>query len=407
MMLSITLFWGLAISFTLLAAAFVLYPLFKRRSVADGCSRQQINIAVYRDQLHELERDHASGLLDGAQFEAAKLELASRLSEDALRDGDHEASRRGGRRLGIAVAAMLPVAAVGLYLWLGNPQAISPPAEQAMGGHDVEAMLRSAEERAAANPNDPRPLLLLGRTYATLERWPEAVRAYERAVELLPGEAAILANYAEAIAFAQGRDLRGRPMELVQKALSLDPDEPTALHLAALHAFMEGDYTQASDHWRRLLKQLPADSEQAEAVTQALNEAHQRAKAMGKPIDEPATPARDGPGISGRVELDPRLKERFRPGATLFVIARPMAGGGPPVAVLRTRVDRLPVDFALDDSLAMDPQQRLSEQSEVTLIARISASGQAMGASGDLEGRLTAVKPGERNVRLIIESVRP
>lgn len=400
------LFWGLAIAFTLAAVTFVLYPLFRRRPGADQHTRQQINIAVYRDQLQELERDHASGLLDSAQFEAAKLELAARLSEDALQQADREARRHSGRQLAIAVAAMLPVAAIGMYLWLGNPQAISQPSAPSLSGHDLEAMLQSAEEKARANPSDPRPFILLARTYAALERWSDAERAYEQAAKLLPEDASILANYAEAIAFAQGRDLRGRPMELVQKALRLNPDEPTALNLAALHAFMQGDYGQATVYWQRLLKQLPPESEQAEAVRQALNEADQRAKTTGIPIGEPDSSMLQR-GISGRVELDPRLKDRFRPGATLFVIARPSAGGGPPVAVLRTRVDRLPTDFALDDNLAMDPKLRLSEQSEVTLIARLSLTGQAMGASGDLEGRLKAVKPGTDNVRLVIDSVLP
>lgn len=404
---SVLLFWGLAIVFTLAAAAFVLYPIFKRRSEADRHTRQQINIAVYRDQLHELERDHASGLLDQAQFEAAKLELASRLSEDALQQGPDETRRHSGRGLALAVAAILPAAAIGMYLWLGNPQAILQASAPSMSGHDLEAMLQSAEEKARANPNDPRPLLLLARTYAALERWSDAVRAYEQAAKLLPKDATILANYAEAIAFAQGRDLRGRPMEIVQRALSLDPNEPTALHLAALHAFMQGDYPQATAYWQRLLKQLPPESGQAEAIKQALSEAEHRAKTTGMPRTEPIAPSEAGQGIHGRVELDMRLKDRFRPGSTLFVIARPASGGGPPVAVLRTRVDRLPVEFTLDDSLAMDPQQRLSEQSEVTLIARLSVSGQPMGTSGDLEGRLKAIKPGASNVRLVIDSVLP
>lgn len=410
--LSITLFWVLAALIALAASLWVVRPLFKHQQAVSANERRALNIAVYRDQLRELERDRDNGLLSADQFMAAKRELEASLAEDALREAEPKLESRSGRRLGYVLAATIPAATVGLYLMLGNPAAINQPkVTPGMGAHDLEAMLRSVEEKVRANPGDPRPLVLLARTYTAMERWPEAIAAYEKAVKLLPEDAALWAGYAEAVALAQDRDLRGKPMELVRKALSLNEDEPTALNLAGIHAFMEGDYAQAVTHWQRLLKQMPAGSEEAQAIQDAIREARSRASVAGIKLPEaetqPAgTAATGGAAIRGRVVLSPQLKDRLPQGATLFVVARP-AGGGAPVAVLRASVRELPHAFELNDSLAMNPGNRLSAYPEVDLVARISRSGQAMPASGDLEGRRERVKLGSSDVNLIIDTVRP
>lgn len=280
--ISLTLFWVLAVLFALAAGLWVLRPLFKHQSGPLSADRQAINIAVYRDQLRELERDRDTGLLSDDQFETAKRELEARLAEDALREPEARIESRGAHWLGYALGVAIPAAALGLYMQLGNPAAINQPkVTPGMAAHDMEAMLRAVEERARANPQDPRPIILLARTYTALERWPEAIAAYEKAVKLLPEDAAVWASYAEAVALSQDRELRGKPIELVRKALSLSEDEPTALRLAGIHAFNEGNYAQAVNYWQRLLKQVPAGSEEAQAIQDAIAEARNRASAAG------------------------------------------------------------------------------------------------------------------------------
>jgi cytochrome c-type biogenesis protein CcmH len=407
--LPVALFWALSVSFVAIAVAIVLRPLLKRRDATPATGgRQAINIAVYRDQLHELELDRDRGLLDAAQFEAAKLELEARLAEDALREPDSQPVSRGGRHLGYALAAAIPVAAFGLYTLLGNPDAILQPAvsgSHAQDGHNLEAMLAAVEAKAKADPNDPKPQVLLAKTLAALERWPEAVAAYERATRLVPEDASLWASYAEAVALMQERDLRGKPMELVRKALAIDPEEPTALNLAGIHAFMEGDYATALNHWQALLKRFPPGSEEAEGLKAAMTEARSRAAAAGISLDAPKTTTLAAPAISGRVELAPSVKTTLPPGATLYVFARPLSGGGPPVAVFKARADRLPMPFALDDRMSMNPEQQLSSLKEVAITARVSLTGQPMASKGDLEGSLAPVKLGSQDVRLVIDRV--
>ncbi len=407
------LFWALAGLLTLAAVALVLRPLFKRRPLDPASERQAINLAVYRDQLRELEQDHANGLIPADQYQTARLELEARLAEDVLRDTERAPSARGGRGLGYALGLALPAAAFGLYLWIGNPTAITlagKAQDTATAGHNLEPMIRAVEARVQANPDDPQPLLLLARTYAALERWQEAANAYARLTQLLPQEASVWADYGEVLAQMQGRDLRGRPMEMVRKALELDPEESTALNLSAIHAFMEGDYASAIRTWMRLMRKFPPDSQEAQDILAAIQEARSRAQAAGVDLSrleaQPQAAARSGVSIRGRVEISPQLRAMLRPGATLYIIARPQGTAGPPVAVLRASAERLPLDFVLDDSNSMNPGEPLSARTEVSLGARISHSGRPAPEKGDLESRPLMVRLGSQDVRLVIDQVR-
>ena len=110
-------------------------------------------------------------------------------------------------------------------------------------------------------------------------------------------------------------------------------------------------------------------------------------------------------GITGRVSVDPRLRDHVAASDTLFIFARAVNGPRMPLAVIRTTASPLPHDFTLDDSMAMSPGARLSGASEVVVEARISKSGNATPSPGDLRGTSSAIKPGTRGVAIVIDDV--
>ena len=110
--------------------------------------------------------------------------------------------------------------------------------------------------------------------------------------------------------------------------------------------------------------------------------------------------------INGKVEIKPALKGKIPPNATVFLFAKSMQGGMP-VAAIRASAKDLPMEFELNDSMAMSPDSKLTAHKEVTLTARISLTGEAMAKSGDLEGTLTPVKVGAKDLKLVIDTVRP
>lgn len=425
---SVTLFWFAAAASVAIALAFVLPPLLRKKEVTAKAARRDINIAVYRDQMKEMEADRTNGLLTDEQFQAGKIELESRLAEDALAKADAVMAPVASRRLGFTLAGVLPAAAFGLYFWLGNPMSLiaiaeakanapSPDAAMAdvQGEHDIMKMIQKVEERTKADPNDGEAWTMLAKTYAAVGQWPEALNAYEKAMQLKPDVPAIMTGYAEALAITNNRVLKGKPMELVLQALEKAPDDMKGLELAAISNFQDKNYAQAAYYFKHLYKLLPPESPYAQDIANAQKEATRLARGGATGLDNLADQApaagkeqAAGPGatIHGQVDIAPALKGKFSANDVLFLFAR-AGGGGAPVAAIRATAGKFPLEFELTDAMAMNPDNRLSNFKEVALTARISKSGQPMGGAGDLEGSLAGVKVGAKDIKLTIDKVRP
>ena len=162
---------------------------------------------------------------------------------------------------GTAVAPVQPPFA-------GNPQAGAPRTAA-----DIEANVAALARRMEQNPGDAQGWIMLGRSYVTLERYADATNAYAKASALKPDDADLLTDYAFAMGMANGKRLDGRPLELVEKALQIDPENPKALQLAGSAAYEAKDYTKAISYWKRLLQKTPADSPLAGELTRSINEA--------------------------------------------------------------------------------------------------------------------------------------
>jgi len=416
---SVTLFWIATVVCVVVALAFILPALMRSRNSDNKAARRDVNIAVYRDQMKEMEADREAGLLSDEQFQIAKLELEARLAEDALtQDTVPESGPAVSRKLGYALGVTLPVAAFGLYFVLGNPMSLIAIAEAqanpAMaaateGQHDILKLIAQVEARTKENPDDGAAWSILARTYAAVQHWPEALHAYERAYKLLPDVAAIKSGYAEALAISNNRDLSGKPMQLVREALAKDPLDMKGLELAGIAAFQDKEYAKAAFYFKHLHQQLPPESPYAQDILEAQKEANRLAHAAATGMDNLADlPANaqgaGGATISGTVDIAPALKAKLAEGDVVFLYARGKSGGAP-VAAIRANNAKLPLEFELNDSMAMNQAATLSKAGEVTLTARVSKSGEVKPQPGDLEGVMTSVKVGAKDIRLVIDKV--
>lgn len=270
-------FWVINALLAVGALLFVLPPLIVRRERIRA-SRRESNLAIYRDQLRELDADLAAGTLSAEQHEKARRELEARLLEDVA-DGDSTAaSVRHGRGAAIVVSVAVPLLAFALYFAVGNPRALllGPAAGEAAHGmtaQQVEALVDRLAARMRENPEDPEGWILLGRSYGALARFTDAAQAYANAVARLPRDAGLLADYADVLAMAQGRRLQGEPERIIARALEADPDNLKALALAGSAAFDNKDYTNAVAYWERILPLLPTDSESARTIQGSIAEA--------------------------------------------------------------------------------------------------------------------------------------
>lgn len=427
-------FWLIIASMLTAALLCVLMPLLRRGSDARFAARyadsrgETLAAAIYRADMAELEREFAAGHLSSAQRERARHELERRLIDEtrpapAIPVIAATAAARAGsvaQRAGAAalLLALLPSAALVLYMRLGDPLAVSVQTASDAGLEDnhaanqgsLDVMVGRLAARLRRQPDDAAGWTMLARSYAVIDRANDAAAAYRRALELTPRDPQLLADYADALASANGGDLTGAPLQNVEAALALDPANPKALALAGSAAFEAHRYASAIQYWERL-GQVPDLSEEVAAQTRAnLDEARQLASgaSAGKTAAQAAAvPPPAAAGLDIHVQLSPELAARARPGDIVFVYALAVNGPRIPLAVQRLSVGQLPATVKLDDSMAMAPNLRLSAFDRVTVAARVAASGSAQPASGDWLGTSGPLTGEHHTVELTIGDVRP
>ena len=283
------LFWVICAGLVMIALAFVLPTAMQRADESDRGmedERKEANIAVYRDQLSELEADLRNGIVSEDQYAQDREEIERRLLEDTATSKTKKTvtapaiARNTAYVLGIG----LPLVAVIFYLNVGSPKSISEPPQVLSATSQSEPPQERTQEQIAANvdklakrlesnPNDLQGWTMLARSYNSMGKWSEAAGAYARATELSPNDADLLADYAFATIMVNGRSFEGKPTELINRALKVDPKNSKALQLAGAAAFQAKDYKKAVDYWQRVLKQASAGSELEQALTEKIDEA--------------------------------------------------------------------------------------------------------------------------------------
>jgi len=431
------LFFLFAVLMLALALLFMLLPLLKVAGSARTSERNLIETA-YRTQFEELKTDLASGTLDVEQYEISKRELETRMHEELAQVTTsvvtHSPDSHMLARTAVALGITVPIAAAALYAWLGQPEAItgsvatdtsaaaSDNAPHSVSGPEIEAMVQKLADRLKANPNDLQGWYMLARSYASLGRFQDSLKALDQARRLAPNEPQLMADYADVLATTRGGSLEGEPAKLIQKALQLDPNNAKALALAGEQEFRDKNYQGAIDYWTRMKNALPPDAKQEQIATVEKN-INQAREALGQPPlplsvsiatpvqeqvapENPTTnPAAAGRVISGIVTVSPRLANKIGPDDTLFIFARAANGPRMPLAILKVSASELPKTFTLDDSMAMSPAMKLSDFPQVVVSARVSKSGMATPQSGDLVATTGPISPGTTDLKMSIDTI--
>lgn len=377
----------------------------------------QDDLKTLKRQLLQLRELHASGALPQDRYDEARAPLEQRLLERVM---TQPAPQRTPLKLMLGVVVTVVTIAAAGYWWTGspalllnsdatraNPHAGGEVAPHATDDAQMAAMVDRLAERLQSEPGNAEGWAMLARSYAVLGRHADAVKAYAKATTLVPADADLLADYADAIAMLNKGQLAGEPIKLVERALKADPRNLKALALAGTHAFDRKDFKGAVRYWQQLADYGPPDHELVRQMESSLAQAREKA---GMPAAAPRpTAATQNSSISGTVTLAAALARQAQPEDTVFILARDAAGSSRmPLAILRKQVRDLPLRYTLDDSLAMSPAATLSGAREVIVEARISRSGEARTQPGDLRGLSRTVKPGASSIAVEIgEIVKP
>ena len=424
-----TVFWVVAACLIIAALLFLLPPLLMRGKAQGEVVRDTLNVEIAKDKIAELDQDLRIGVLSRDQYDRARQELERSLLEDV---GGSTAraipaiSANASLISAVVVGLAIPIITVVLYQHLGggfeaiHPELAQPAVKTEAHEGTIETMVVQLKERLAKNPSDAEGWSMLGRSYYFLKRYNDAAQSYGKVVEIIgETEPDVLADYADTVAMASGRSMKGKPYELVKKALTLQPFHEKSLWLAGSAAYEEKDYPNALGYFEKLMQVFPPGSENAEQMKRNISELQDLMAQNGMKVPPTAataaSPARAAAAtaggaakITGTVKLNPALTTKAAPTDTVFIFARAAQGPRMPLAIVRKQVKDLPITYTLDDSLAMNPAMKLSNFQQVVVGARISKSGNAMPQSGDLQGQSeTIALGGSKPVDIIINSVMP
>lgn len=395
-------FWIASIVLLVLGVLSVLWPLWRRQQHA-SVDRTELNVALYEERIRELDAQVVAGEISSEQRDAT-LEEASRLLLSDTDLPERTQRRRGAPWVLVAAAGLLPVIVVALYLAWGNPEGLALAREMEQGGQpeSLEEMIARMERITEVQPESGEAWFMLGRAYLSDQRPAEAAQAFGESLERLGERPEVLAQLAQARFFASGNQLDSAAVAALDKALELDPEEPTALGLLGIAAFESGDYTGAIDYWERLLVGMSPQSAGAQAIQGGIA----RARARLDGTDDQVQEATDKAVIRVRLEMAYEIASQVGPEAVIFVFARDPQGPPMPLVARRLRVSDLPAELVLSSSDAMLPEVKLSEGQVLQLNARLSPSGDVM--QGTHEGRVDEVTVGSADqVTLVIDQPVP
>ena len=330
---------------------------------------------------------------------------------------------------GLFVFLMLPLGGILMYQGIGTPEAISLPtvaaaqqSTQQQTAHSdqhgqMDDLVATLQQRMVDNPEDPEGWLILGRSLKTMERYAEAEEALSNANRLVPENPLIMIELAEARLFTSGSsEISADIRQLIESAIVIDPNQQKGLWLMGMISAQDGDDTQAIVYWTRLQEQLEPASGPYQAVTQQLEMAQTR---MGQPsvaqsvsaepaIAEPpatmppatapadttpivAPPAAVGFGIPTTITLGDELAGPLPGNATLFIFIHPAGGAGMPLAVKRLPPQGFPMTLNFTDADLLRPGGSLQDFDLLDISARISITGVANVASGDIQANRVTV----------------
>lgn len=376
-----TALWIAAAVLTLATLALVLRPLFRARTLQ---ARLGYDIAVFQDQLREVDRDVETGLLNDEQAEAARTEIRRRMLAAAAHDqAEAGGTKPAGTRpvvLAAAVAVALPAGALSYYRLIGSPNLADQPYAQVQesrmglnheGAENIKGMVARLAERLKTNPDDADGWAMLGKSYRALGQLDMAAEALRKAASLGGGNAEVYGTLGEIVVGQGGGMVMPEAREAFLNALKADPSDPRARFYLGLARMQIGDARGAVAVWRDLEKDSPADA----SWMKVLREHIQEVAAEG---------GFDAAAIAPRSELQLAGSASPAPGTPAMAQApHPGAGGQGGEEFVRQRVAELA------DRLAKNPDDA---DGWIMLGRSYKAMGEAA-KSRDAYGRAAKLRP--------------
>jgi len=412
-----TTFWILIALVVLIGLMLIWAPHFRQQKGLAKAEdlRQSTNLALYKERLANLEQELANQLLDQTEFDALKAELELSLLQDIKQGnqaGKSIAQNSGSLAWPLLMSALLLAVTGIMYHKLGAFEELDhpPTASNPHAGMTPEQLmaqrLKMMEAAVASEPENSQAWFSLGHAYISAGQYDAAVAAFDKVMELVGIYAEMLGPKATALYYKNNQQMTPEVQALIDQALSLDPKDPSTLLLVGMDAYFNANFAKAVNAWETILNSDRPDIDK-EALANAVATAKMRMQNNGTmPNDATHSQVHQAAQLAVTVSVKPELAAQVQADDTLFVFARTTDGDRIPLAVSKVKADAMPLTVNLDDSSAMSSDHKLSDAKIVDVIALLSKSGTVRPQTGDLQGRVTSVKPGDK-IELLLDTQIP
>lgn len=410
------MFWIICTIFILITLAFILPSLLSKNLIQDATREQ--NIVIAKEQLADLELRFKQGDINQEDYQSTKDELEMSLFNDLEKpDLESADSPQSGKNVSAWFALLIiPLTAIPVYMNLGNldfakhldPKIVADEYARinnpvkADGSPDLEKIAENLKAEMESNPTDPKGWFMLGRAYMSLKNYKDAAESFDKSLSIRPDLSDTMVSLANALSLENKGKLIGRPRTLVNKALTIDSGNVTALWLSGMAASQEGEYLESIEQWEKVLPFLETKPSQMKSVTALIAESKRRLKPTEKSelaaaqnkVKENDVDT-DNKEVKVTISLSDNFKDKASPDDFVFIYAKAMSGPPMPLAAVKKQVKDLPVEIVLNDEMAMMPSLKLSSFKNVSVGARISKTGEPIAKNGDLFNEKEGVTLGD------------
>lgn len=444
---------------------FVVWPLLrfgKKNSVSDD-KRNEINDRLYREQLTDIEKDFARGVIDEQQKQQLTADL-ERIHNSDLQNGDlpndglqgnglknNDLQNKGDRTVTaphnsynrfavvscLLAGLLVPLLAVGIYSWQGSAKDLEvDQLDQKIGDYVkanefdetakvmVQELREKLEARLASNPANMRNWYLLASIAYNQGDVKRSIEAYTKILEENPDAPGVLSNLVQVLFIASGNAFTDDSRKLLQRALSLDLNNHSLLVMGGLDAFEQGKFSDAISYWTQAMRLTPQGDERREQLQEFIAQARVRAmmtdgenssadvvqqgaNAQGNSVVAETADAVNGKAVTLKVALAEHVDAK--PSDRVFIYARAWQGPPMPLAIVDITVAELPATVRLDNSKSMIEGMNLDRFPQIELVARISSTGRNTAMSGEWEATLgpISLSGSDQQESLTISERRP
>lgn len=389
--MTLAIFAGLVV----LALVFVFWPLMRRSALKGelqaAVGQDETQAVLYREHLADLEKSQTLGEITPEQFEQLKIELQRTMIAETQVVAVPAARNMSGVWGLLALAVAVPLIALGFYQYLGakadweiyqllQAQRKMPEGDQAAFDKVTKELLEKAAARVEEKPKSPQLIYMLASFAMDRQDLAAAETYYRKLLALEPRSPQILSELAQVLFVKSQNVITPEVRELVKGALGLAPNIPTALSLAGIDEFQQGQFQKAVDYWSRALPLLDPKSQGYQALAGGIEKAKASLAAAGP---APEAPKSASGAASIEVSVSIGSAASVSPSDTVFVYARAWQGAKMPLAIAKFPVSELPKAVRLDKTMAMAPGMDITTAAQLEVVARVSKSGSAIAAAGD------------------------